>query len=62
MDDNDKIANCLIRTIADKLKACDSCAFRIGLAFRLVKQNETLNTDCLLRIEELRVVFIELIR
>ena len=61
MDDNDKIANCLICTIADKLKVCNSCAFRLGLAFRLVKQNEMLSADHWLRLDEIRLRLLELI-
>ncbi len=53
MDDNDRIANCLICTIADSLKACNACQFNIGLKFRQVKAQE-LSADSLLRIEEIR--------
>ena len=48
------IANCQACTVADALKVCHACRFNVGLAFRLVKQNEVLSADCLLRIEEIK--------
>jgi hypothetical protein len=59
MDDDDRIATCQICTIAPALRVCKACAFNIGLAFRVVKEQETLNADCVLRIEELRVILVD---
>jgi hypothetical protein len=57
-NDEDRIANCLICTIADSLKVCKACAFNAGLPFRAVRQAESLSADHLLRIEEIRERFI----
>ena len=59
LDDESRIACCQICTLSDNMKVCNECPFRIGLPFRLAKQNEGLSADCLLRIEELRVVLLQ---
>ncbi len=54
MDDSTKIANCQICTISDELKACNACAFAIGLAFKAAKEQE-LTIPQIVRLEAIRL-------
>jgi len=58
LDDEMKIACCVACTLADVMRHCETCPFRIGLLFRLIKQNETLSADNALRVEERRAMFV----
>ena len=57
MDNDAKIANCLICTLAPIMKDCKHCEFNVGLPFRHIKE-QALSADCSLRVEELRERFI----
>jgi hypothetical protein len=54
MDESTKIANCQICTISEALKACNACAFSIGLAFKAAKAQE-LTISEIVRLEAIRL-------